>query len=86
MRKFAKLCESDEMGQLLVKIDSNDKCCPEIRVYFNPEGLGVCSIAVLFTDDEDGWDQAEKMFEVMDEVKAETIARVAWDQCASLAL
>lgn len=59
---FAKLFETEEHGQILVKIASNDKG-PEVRFYYKPEGLGVCSIALEFEDIDGGWDLAEKIFE-----------------------
>ena len=39
-RVFAKLYET-EVGQILVKIDEDD-CVPECRIFFQPEGFGVC--------------------------------------------
>ena len=62
MEKFCKLFETDAHGQILVKLDVNDKGVPEVRFYAQPEGLGVCSIAVSFSDDDAGWDLADKAF------------------------
>lgn len=47
---FAKLFESDIHGQILVKLDDNDKGEPEVRIYFRPEGFGVCSLALTGKD------------------------------------
>ena len=58
---FAKLFGS-ATDQVLVKIDTNDNCAPEVRFYCEPEGLGVCSTAVLFKENEEGWNRAEKLF------------------------
>ena len=67
---FAKLYETDR-GQILVKFDTdNDECAPEVRFYFEPEGLGVCSTSVIFSDDDSGWDKCEKFFNRVDEVEA----------------
>lgn len=66
---FAKLFETEEHGQILVKIDSVDGC-PEVRFYFKPENLGVCSVALEFQDSDRDWDLAEKIF-------AETTAKSA---------
>ncbi|WP_051560191.1 hypothetical protein [Marinobacterium jannaschii] len=63
---FAKVFENTEFGQLLVKIDS-DEGFPEVRVYFEPPNLGVCSVAMKFKDTDSGWDSAEKAFEDIDE-------------------
>lgn len=63
---FAKLFET-EIGQLLVKIDTSDECKPEVRIYFEPPELGVCSIAWGFNDDDDGWSKADALFEKVDQ-------------------
>ena len=42
----------------------------EIRVFFKPKGLGVCSSAILFPDSVEGWEMAEKVFAMFDEAKA----------------
>ena len=65
---FAKLYET-ELGQILVKQDEGDDG-PEIRFFFRPEGLGVCSFALMFTDDDEGWDAADASFEKIDESSA----------------
>ena len=72
---FAKLFETD-LGQILVKIDEGDNG-PEIRYYFEPEGLGLCSIALQFADDEDGeaWDKADSAFQKTDEGVAMSIVK-----------
>jgi len=58
---FAKIFESEIHGQLLVKIDSGDDG-PEVRTFFQPKNLGVCSLAVGFKDTDSGWDSAEELF------------------------
>lgn len=73
MSKFAKLFEFDDIGQVLVKLDSGEDG-PEVRFYFHPEGFGVCSMAVNFKGDEDAqWDAAEAAFELVDAAKAESM-------------
>ena len=73
---FAKLYETEETGQVLVKIDDGEKG-PEVRYYCVPEGLGVCSMALEFTDDDKGtaWDKADKFFEAMTEENAIEFAK-----------
>ena len=64
--KFAKLFEDETLGQILVKIDQDegeDGFGPEIRFYVSPPNLGVCSIALKFDDDDEGWGNAEEVFE-----------------------
>jgi len=71
---FAKLFQFDTVGQVLVKLDDEENG-PEVRLYFQPPGLGVCSSAFKFEADENGteWDKAERAFELVDAEKAEKI-------------
>lgn len=63
MKQFAKLFDFEDLGQVLVMLDRGDDG-PEVRLYFKPKGLGVCSVACSnFPGDEDEqWDHAEKGF------------------------
>lgn len=61
---FAKLFESEKYGQILVKKDTNDDGDPELRFYFSTPHTGVCSVAMVFPDTEDGHDGAEKGLEI----------------------
>ncbi len=65
---FAKLFNDTDVGQILVKIDQGSECEAEVRYYFEPPNLGVCSMAIQFEDDEAGsaWDKAEKAFGSVD--------------------
>lgn len=66
---FAKLFETKEYGQILVKIDANDEGDPEVRFFAEPPLLGVCSWAVSF-EGMDAWARAEAAFEGVTEEKA----------------
>lgn len=74
---FAKLYDHSKYGQVLVKIDQNEDGCPEVRTYFEPEGLGVCSLAMKYKDSDEGWDQAEAVFEEFEVEHAEKIIETA---------
>jgi hypothetical protein len=74
---FAKLFNETSYGQILVKIDQNDEGYPEIRTYFEPKGLGVCSLALSYEDSDEGWDQAELVFEKFEVEQAEKIVESA---------
>lgn len=58
---FAKLYGEGD-GQILVKVDSGENGDPEVRFYFQPEDLGVCSFSMHFEDSDDGRDAAEAAF------------------------
>ena len=64
-KKFAKLYEDENLGQILVKIDSaeDDGYEAEVRIYFEPKGLGVCSTVFSY----DSWDGAEEAFDKVDQ-------------------
>lgn len=70
---FAKLYEPTPGRQILVKLDAGD-AGPEVRIFAEPEGLGVCSAAFGFDDDDGGWNKAEKLFDDFDEEMAIKIA------------
>lgn len=73
---FAKLYGPDN-DQVLVTIDvgaADNR--PEVRVHFQPEGLGVCSTALQFPDTDDGWNKADAAFAAMDEEKARKMIKV----------
>ena len=68
---FAKLFNKKDK-QVLVKIDTDsNEGYPEVRYFFEPDDMGVCSVAVGFGSDSDGaWDAALKLFNDVDEKKA----------------
>lgn len=69
---FAKLFESTKYGQILVKLDTHhEDHTPEVRFYVQPKNLGVCSFAIGFKDDDQGWELAEQAFEKVDLSRAE---------------
>lgn len=70
---FAKIFESKKVGQILVKMDVDEESRPEVRYYFQPKDLGVCSMAFSFSDDDAGHDLAEAAFEASDLEKAERV-------------
>lgn len=74
--QFAKLFEFKDIGQVLVTMESGDES-PELRVQFQPKGLGVCTIKSSFEgDDEDAqWDAVEKAFGMMDANRAYSMVK-----------
>lgn len=69
MSDFCKVFRHEKYGQILAKIDANDDGIPEVRWYVQPPDLGVCTIAVSFTDDDEGWALADKAFEKSDDLE-----------------
>ena len=65
---FAKLFEPEPGRQILVKVAANDDDgTPEVRFYCEPEGLGVCTLAHVWHDNDEGWALAEAYFAKIDE-------------------
>jgi len=63
MKKFAKLYETN-IGQILIKIDTDSDDKVEVRFSFTADGLGVCSVSATMKDDSDkSWDSAQKIFD-----------------------
>ena len=80
---FAKLYETEEYGQILIKIDTGTDDYPEIRYYFEPKNLGVCSVAVSFDNDTDeAWERAEAMFDKVDADTAKETVKATLDALA----
>ena len=77
---FAKLFET-EVGQILVKVDTGDDTLPEVRIYFKPEDLGVCSTAFTWTNESESeqWDNADSVFEELTEEKCVSIVENIMD-------
>jgi len=80
---FAKLYET-ELGQILVKQDDGDDGA-EVRIFFEPEGLGVCSVALNWKqdDNETQWKKADSAFEKMTE---EAVTELVKNTLSELAL
>jgi len=71
---FAKLYNSEKYGQILVKNDTDSEDgSPEVRFYAQPEGFGICSLALGFKDSDEGFDSADEAFNNVDQEKAEEI-------------
>ncbi len=78
---FAKLYGNDE-NQILVKLGEDpENGNPEVRIYFQPQDLGVCSLALSWNDNSDeSWGKAEKSFLEMNETKAIAAINKVYDQ------
>jgi hypothetical protein len=81
---FAKLFTTEDRGQLLVVRQTNPDGDPEMRVYCEPEGLGVCSVALSWDDDDKGWDLQESCFERYTEELARKLTDNIFQQAAEM--
>lgn len=81
--KFAKLYETEDRGQILVTLDTNEEGSPAVRFFVSPTGLGVCAIGPSFEDSESGWDAAEDLFERVDLDMAYRVVQPLFDMLQS---
>jgi len=64
--EFAKLFETEEYGQVLVKIGGNDRG-PEIHVCYLPDATGIRSSRITYEDTEKGAAVARTLFDLTNE-------------------
>lgn len=78
MSNFAKMYET-ERGQIVAMNDQNSEGYPAIVFFFDPcaDGLGVCQIALGFSNDEDGEKKRNKAFDALTE---ESVCKVVFKQ------
>jgi len=68
---FAKVFQSDRHGQIIaMKKTDDDEGKPEVRFFVEPEGAGVCSIAIGYEDDDEGHERCISFFEALDPATA----------------
>ena len=63
---FAKIFETEEYGQILVKVDKDQEGNPSVQLFFRFEGEDVSTLEESFR----GSDAADAAFEEYDEAKA----------------
>lgn len=68
MSDFAKLYRADDVGQILVTLDTGDDG-PAVKFSFKPQELGVCAVSLTFEKrpDEEQWEAAKRAFAKVDE-------------------
>lgn len=69
---FAKIFDT-AYGQVVVLRQGDENNDPEVRFFAEPEGLGVCSMAIGF--EEDAWEDADTAFNSVDLKMAESAAK-----------
>lgn len=69
---FAKLYDTKEHGQILVKFDGAGEDGPECRFYFQPEieGVGLCSVAISGKNTAAGEEAIREAFNQQTEASA----------------
>lgn len=74
---FCKLYEREGF-QVLVKIDQTPEGFPEVRFYFEPKDLGVCSWAVTAKNDStESWTRLERIFDdTTEEIAFEEVTKI----------
>lgn len=75
---FAKIfgTPKDQILVLKQEVWESDDKAGEIRVFIQPYGLGVCSLAMRFSDTEQGWENREYCFRNFTEDVAQSFANM----------
>ena len=85
--QFARLHETEEFGQVLAVLQrDDDEGKPELRVFIQPPGLGVCSLKFGFEDSDEGWDKAEAGLVAFDQGQALALAEAFINKTRDLGL
>lgn len=78
---FAKLFNDTKYGQILVVLNTCDEGKPQITFSFQPEGLGVCSVAINGKNtSEQCFDKLDNLFNEIDENKAVEVVEGIHDE------
>jgi len=79
VKPFAKLYQSDEIGQVLATLHLTGEDMPEIHIHFDPEveGIGLSAAKIGFPDTEEGEELARKAFDLITEEGAIGVAQMA---------
>lgn len=81
---FAKMFSSEKYGQIVaIRQGADETGKPEIRFFFQPPAMGVCSLAMVFDDTDDGWDAQEEAFAKLKLDAAEKTVGVVIDNISS---
>lgn len=80
MSDFAKIFRHPSGKQILVMKDSGEKAEPVINIFVEPEEFGVCSVSMKYSDDDEGWDKRDEMFDATDEEKAIEVTNAIFRQ------
>lgn len=76
--ELAKIFNTKAYGQLCAIRYSDEEGRPEIKIFCEPPGVGVCCLSVGFNDSERGWDLQREGFENLTEEIAIATAKPAF--------
>jgi hypothetical protein len=81
MSDFAKLYKFEGFSQVLCILkDYEEGEPPCIEWMMKPPGLGLCSFAISFSDDDEGVERSQRAFEAMNEQSAYKAALALCEQ------
>ena len=72
-KDFAKLFRHDEVGQIVVSMDSEDDGNPCVSIRFQMDGGAFCNYKIGFPDTDKGYENRNKAFDNWGEEEAFTI-------------
>ena len=80
MMQFAKLFETQDLGQILAFLDKNDQNRPCLRVMFHsPKFHSMVTVTASYSDSAEGHAEAERRLELLSEDDARKIA-LDWNE------
>ena len=79
---YAKIFKSKRFNQIVVMRRQDKDGGPEVRIYFQPEGMGVCEFGIGFRDNEpgDAPERLDKAFKSLDGSEATILIESYLDQ------
>lgn len=82
-KKHTKIFDSEQHGQIAAQRRQSDNG-PEVRFYWQPEGLGLCEFAIECTDTAEGNHHCNEIFDQLDQEQAAQIISGVEDEWREL--
>jgi len=82
-KPFAKVFETAK-GQIVAMLGCDEDDLPEIRFYAQPAGLGICQMAITWSDSDEGEAKAQHTFDCLTEEHALAVTQQLFDFATEL--
>lgn len=68
---FCKVFESKKFGQIVAMRDTNNQDNPCIKLYVEPETMGICTTVLGYNEEDDGYAKRDAVFDALTLEKSE---------------